>query len=186
MDLTNYRPISNLTFFSKLIEEVILNQLWNHFKIIKLIPNNQSVYRANHSTKTVIQNLLDNILQNMENHINTTLVALDLSATFDTLNHKILLEVLNKYYGIQGVALQWIKSYLANRQFCVQIEDKLSEVKTLDFSVPQGSILGPIPFTCYASTLQKLFTSHNNLSGYADDHSFIKSFSPLITESLQN
>ena len=107
------------------------------------------------------------------------MVALDLSATFNTVNHKILLEVLNKYYGIQGAALQWIKLYLANRQFQVQIKDIFSEAKTIDFSVPQGSILGPILFTCYASTLQELFTSHNSLFGYAGDHSFIKSFSPI-------
>ena len=107
------------------------------------------------------------------------MVALDLSTIFDTVNHKILLEVLNKYYGIQGAALQWIKSYIASRQFWVQIEDKFLEAKAIDFSVPQGSILGPILFTCYASTLQELFTSHTGLSGYADDHSFIKSFSPI-------
>ena len=112
----------------------------------------------------------------MENNINTTMEALDLSAAFDTMNHKILLEVLNKYYRIQGAALQWVKSNLANRQFQVQIEDKFSEAKTIDFSVSQGSILGPILF---ARTLQELFTSHNSLSGYADDHSFIKSFSPI-------
>ena len=64
----------------------------------------------------------------MENNISTTMVALDLSATFDTVNHKILLEVLNKYYGIQEAALQWSKSYLANRQFQVQIEDKFLEL----------------------------------------------------------
>ena len=107
------------------------------------------------------------------------MVALDLSATFNTVNHKILLEVLNKYYGIEVAALQWIKSYLANRQFRVQNEDKFSEAKIRDFSVPQGSMLGPILFTCYSSTLQELFTSHNSLSGYADGHSFIKSFSPI-------
>ena len=155
MDLTNYPPISNLAFFSKCIEKVILKELWNHFKINKLILNYQSAHRANHLTETAILNLCDNILQNMENNINTTMVALDLSAAFDTVNHKILLEVLNKYYGIQGVALQWIKSYLANRQFQIQIEDKFLEVKTIDLSVPQGSILGPIRFTCYARTLQE-------------------------------
>ena len=144
MDLSNYWPISNLTFFSKLIEKVILNQLWNHFKTNKLLPNYQSAYRANHSIETAILNLCDNILQTMEKNINTTIVALDLSAAFDTVNHKILLEVLNKYYGIWGLALQWIKSYLTNRQFHVQIEDKFSEVNTIEFSVPQGSILGPI------------------------------------------
>ena len=98
------------------MEKVILNQLWNHFKSNKLIPTHQIAYRANHSTETAILNLCDNILQNMEKNINITMVALDLSAAFDTVNHKILLEVLNKYYGIQGVALQWIISYLANRQ----------------------------------------------------------------------
>ena len=69
----------------------------------------------------------------MENNTNTTLVALGLSAAFDTVDHKILLEVLNKYYGIQGAALKWIKSYLVNRQFWVQIEDKFLEAKTIDF-----------------------------------------------------
>ena len=66
MDLTNYWPISNLTFFSKLIDKVILNQLWNHFKTNKLLPNYQSAYRANHSTGTAILNFCENILQNVE------------------------------------------------------------------------------------------------------------------------
>ena len=111
-------------------------------------------------------------------------MALDLSAAFDTVNHRILLEVLNKYYGIWGLALQWLKSYLTNRQFKVQIEENSSEVKTINFSVQQGSILGPILFTCYASTLPEHFTNHNSLSGYAGDHSFIKSFSPIDNNIL--
>ena len=68
----------------------------------------------------------------------------------------------------------------------VQIEDQFSEVKTIDFSVPRGSILGPVLFTCYASTLQEHFTSHNSLSGYADDHSFIRPFSPTDHKLLWN
>ena len=89
----------------------------NHFRTNTLLPNYQSAYMAHYSTETVILNLCDNILQNIENNINTAMVALDLSVAFDTVNHGILLEVLNKYYGIQGLALQWIKSYLPNRQF---------------------------------------------------------------------
>ena len=77
------------------MEKIILNQLWNHFKTNNLLPNYQSAYRANHSTETAILNLCDNILQNMEKNINTSMVALDLSAAFDTVNHRILLEVLN-------------------------------------------------------------------------------------------
>ena len=131
----------------------------------------------------VILNLCDNILQNMEKNINTAMVALDLSAAFDTVNHRILLEVLNKYYGIQGLALQWLKSYLTDIQFKVQIEENFSEVKTINFFVLQGSMSDPIPFTCYASTLQELFTN-NNLSRYVDDNSFIESFSPIDNNIL--
>ena len=158
-DLTSYQPISNLTFFSKLTEKVILNQPCDHFQINKLIPNYQSAYRANHSTETAILNICDYILHNMENKTHTTMVALDLSVIFDTVNHKILIEVL----GIQGIALKWIESYLTDRQFCVQIDNQFSDVKTIDFSVPKGSILGPVLFTCHASTLQELFTNHKSI-----------------------
>ena len=165
------------------MEKVILNKLWNYFRINKLIPNYQSAYTANDSTETAILNICDNILHNRENNTNITMVALGLS---DTVNHKILLDILNKYFRIQGITLKWIKSYLANRQFHVQTEGQLSEVKTIDFSVPQGSILGPVLFICYASTLPELFMHHNSLSGYAYDHSFIKSFEPtdhkILTE----
>ena len=65
-DLTNYLPINHITFFSKLMEKIILNQPWNHFKTNNLVPNYQSAYRANHSTETAILNLCDNILQNMK------------------------------------------------------------------------------------------------------------------------
>ena len=64
------------------------------------------------------------------------MVALDLSGAFDTVNHRVLLEVLNKYYGMRGLALQWLKSYLPDRQFKVQIEENFSEVKTINFFVP--------------------------------------------------
>ena len=71
------------------------------------------------------------------------MVALDLNAAFDTVNYNLLLDVLYKYFEIQGIALKWIKLYLTNRQFYVQMEDQFSDVKTIDFLVPQGSIPGP-------------------------------------------
>ena len=77
------------------MEKVILNQLWDHFRINKMIPNYQSAYTANHSKEKAILNICDNILHNMENNKNTTMVAPDLGAAFDTVNHKILLEVLS-------------------------------------------------------------------------------------------
>ena len=82
------------------------------------------------------------------------------------------------------MGLHWLKSYLTDRHFKVQIEEYFSEVKTINFSVPQGSIFGPILFTCYASTLQELFIKDNSLCGYADDHSFIKSILPIDNNIL--
>ena len=77
----------------------------------------------------------------MENQKCTSVVCLDLSATFDTVNHKILLDVLINYIGITEQALAWISSYLSNRKFLVHIGQFTSKIVTVNFSVPQGSIL---------------------------------------------
>ena len=125
-------------------------------------------------------NMCDNILRNMENGKCTSIVSLDLSAVFDTLNHTILLDVLKGYFGISELALTWISSYLSSRKFLVQIGHLTSKTVEIAFSVPQGSILGPILFNCYASILMEIIPEREDsfLSGYADDHAIIHSFSP--------
>ena len=75
----------------------------------------------------------------MENQKHTSVVCLDLSAVFDKVNHKILLDVLKSYFGITEQALAWISSYLSNRKFLVQIGQFTSKIVTIN-SVPQGSI----------------------------------------------
>ena len=127
----------------------------------------------------------------MENLKFTSLVCLDLSTAFDTVNHKILLGVLRSYFGITEQALVWISSYLSNRKFLVQVGQFTSKIVEIDFSVPEGSILGPILFNCYASTLMEFIPDSNDsfLSGYADDHAIIYSFNPdnnNIKQKLEN
>ena len=114
----------------------------------------------------------------MEDGKCTSIVSLDLSAAFDTVNHAILLEVLTCYLGITEHALSWISSYLSSRRFQVQVGHLTSKTVEIDFSVPQGSILGPILFNCYASTLMEIILERKDtfLSGYADDHAIIHSF----------
>ena len=116
----------------------------------------------------------------MEDGKCTSIVSLDLSAAFDTVNHTILLEVLNSYFGIAEHALSWISSYLSSRRFQVQVGHLTSKIVEIDFSVPQGSILGPILFNCYASKLMEIIPERKDsfLSGYADDHVVIHSFNP--------
>ena len=99
-----------------------------------------------------------------------SLVAIDLSVAFDTVDHTVLLSVLEKFYGITDTALRWYRSYLADRRFKVSIENEFSEVKTFNYSVPQGSCCGPNLFCMYSSTLPSVIINGINLSAFADDH----------------
>ena len=114
----------------------------------------------------------------MENQKCTSNACLDLSAAFDTVNQKILLDVLKSYFGITEQA--WILSYLSNKKYLVQIGQLTSKIVEIDFSVPQGSIMGPILFNCYAGTLMEIIPESNDrfLSGYTDDHAISHSFNP--------
>ena len=117
----------------------------------------------------------------MENNENISMVALDISAAFDTVNHKILINVLENYFGIQEKASNWIVSYLQNRQFQVHINGISSEKITINYSVPQGSILGLLLFNYYPSTIQEIIP--NNMSGYADNHCLLNPSKQAIPKS---
>ena len=115
----------------------------------------------------------------MENQLVMATVILDLSAAFDTVDHDILLDVLDKRFGIVGSARKWYESYLKPRRFKVAVEDKTSQPRQLDYSVPQGSVQGAFLFIAYASTLDQIVDSNKlTLNGFADDHSVRRSFKP--------
>jgi hypothetical protein len=122
----------------------------------------------------------------MENKQASLLVSMDLSAAFDTVDHEILLDILTRNVGISGSAIQWFKSYLRDRQLRVSINDKLSEVKKFNFSVPQGSCLGPVLFNLYVSTITECIDDDETLLGYADDHCLMTTFDPSNPDALQH
>ena len=111
------------------------------------------------------------------------MVCLELSAAFDTVNHSILKSVMEHYFGLMDTALKWLSSYISNRQFSVKIGGSFLLAHTINFSVPQGSILGPVLFSCYVSTLTEVIkqNSHSIILGYADDHSFTQAFTQKDT-----
>jgi exonuclease III len=181
----NYRPISNLTFISKVIEGVVIEQLNNHFSDNALHDPRQSAYKLNHSTETLLTKVHNDIMTNGNNDKITMLVMLDLSAAFDTIDHNILLERLHNTYGIHGSAYSWFKSYLTNRTSSVIINNCTSKKNTLKYGVPQGSKLGPVLFNTYIAPVSEIARSHNIADQkYADDEQLILAFNPTDTDAI--
>ena len=112
----------------------------------------------------------------MENQRVIVSAAIDLSAAFDTVDHDILLKVLNLRFGIGGDALKWFDSYLRPRPIKVNIGSEYSLVREMDVSVPQGSASGPGMYSTYASTMNEVVPVVIDIHGYADDHTLKRSF----------
>ena len=125
--------------------------------------------------------LIDNLLWNFEKQELCVVAIMDLSATFDTVDHNLLRSILNEQYGITGEALEWIDSYLILRDYHVSINSSISTCKNTPFSIPQGSCLGLFLYLAYAGTLEDVLEpSKGDLAGFADDHTLCKSFNPLV------
>ena len=112
----------------------------------------------------------------MERQHITSLVILDLSAAVNTIDHDILLHILEQKFGFGGNALKWFQNYLRPCSFKVNINGKYSGSKNLEFRVPQGSCSGANLFTRYCSLITDSIPSCVTLSVFADDHSIRRSF----------
>jgi hypothetical protein len=168
--LSNYRPVSNLSFISKLTEKIVKIQLTKHLDCHSLFNAHQSAYTKSHSTETVLLSIHDYLIQAMGHQKVTGLCLLDLSAAFDTIDHQILLDRLSSWFGIGGSVLSWVYSYLTSRTFSVSTNSHLSPPSPVSYGVPQGSVLGPLLFIMYTTPLSHLIKTHNiNHHLYADD-----------------
>ena len=142
--LSNFRPISNLMFMSKLTEKVVASQLINHISSIGLDEILQSAYKQFHSTETALVKVFNDIVLDVDRNRTVILLLLDLSAAFDTVDHTILIERLANRFGLCDLALAWFKSYLSDRTHFVSIHGARSVTRSLSCRVPQGSVLEPI------------------------------------------
>ena len=151
--LKNYRPVSNITFVSKIIEKYALKSLNNYMSNNNLCDPLQSAYKSLHTTETALLKVKGDIMQHLSNRQGVFLVLVDLSAAFDTVNHKILLKRLATDLGVGGTVLKWFESYLTGRTTRVCIDGTFSKSHPLNYGVPQGSLVGPTCFSIYTSRI---------------------------------
>ena len=186
-NLNNYRPISNLSFLSKLTERIVKSRLSSHLTSNSLLNPFQSAYTKYHSTETVLLSLFDKLITAIGSQQASCLCLLDLSAAFDTIDHNILLHRLSSWFGISGTALKWFHSYLSSRSFSVHCTNLSSSSHISPYGVPQGSVLGPILFILYTTPLSHLISSlSTDHHLYADDTQLFLSFTPTAFQHSIN
>jgi hypothetical protein len=177
--LSNYRPVSLLSFLSKLLERVVAKQLVNHLESQSLFAAVQSAYRPGHSTETALLRVVNDLLSSADNGDAVILALLDQSAAFDTVDHAILLDRLEARFGISGSALAWLSSYLNGRRQSVSIGGISSVPTPVIYGVPQGSVLGPILYILYNTPMHDISVASGIMDHYfADDAQGYKSFRP--------
>ena len=168
-DTNNYRPISVISVFLRMLERLTHDQLFEFLKTNKRLTRNQAAFRKHYSTITLLVGSTDYWYESIDHSKVNLTVFLDLKKTFDRVDHSVLMKKL-RAYGVRGKPGEWIESYLANRkQFC-SLNGLHSKARKVTCGIPQGSYLGPLLFIIYLNDLEEYLQS-SRASIYADDTS---------------
>ena len=139
-EINNYRPISLLSVFDKIIEKLMHKRLYEFLQEHKILFQNLFGFRKNNSTTFALLEITEKIKETIDNKKYGCGIFIDLRKAFDTVNHEILLKKL-EHYGIRGKALTWFTSYLTNRKQYVFLNGECSKSNYITCGVPQGSCL---------------------------------------------
>jgi hypothetical protein len=183
--ISNYRPISILSTFSKISEKLIATRLNKYLLDKSILRDNQYGFREKLSTSMALLKLTDDISKSIDDGNVTVGVFIDLAKAFDTVDHSILLKKL-AHYGIRGVANDWFCSYLTNRRQYVRIGKFNSVLSLIKCGVPQGSILGPILFLIYINDLNQISEILHTIMFADDTNLFLSGKNAIDVESQFN
>jgi len=164
----NYRPISLLSIFSKILEKLMQKRLYNYLSQFDMLFELQFGFREKHSTTLALIEITDKIRNEVDKGNTVVGIYLDLSKAFDTVNHEKLLRKLF-HYGVRGIVYDWFQSYLSNRTQKIFVNQMYSSARRSALvGVPQGSALSPLLFLCYVNDIACVLEP-NQIRLFADD-----------------
>ena len=155
-ELSSFRPISNFSFMSKILEKIVVKQLMSYLLESNLLPKFQSGYRGHHFTETLLVRLVSEIHTAIDNGEVTVFALLNVSAAFDSVDHNILLQRLRTSFGLGGRELEWLESFFCGRSQSVHIGNLQSEWRVISTGVPQGSVLGPLLYVLFTADVLQI------------------------------